>query len=152
MNVFPRFEYHIFYVLCPFLSYLLTHPRTYIGDWIKPTQIWFILSLSYRWHQKKNIFFHYCALSASCPFPYTYYHFSPLSFQLFYLLFLNFPHFYFSFYWLSPASIPNTFYPFFSHLPLFFISCSSLPTPSTLSLFLPAVHLLQLSSPQKSAL
>jgi hypothetical protein len=27
INVFPRFEYHMFYVLYPFVSYLLTLPR-----------------------------------------------------------------------------------------------------------------------------
>jgi hypothetical protein len=26
-NVFPGFEYHIFYVLCPFVAYLLTLAR-----------------------------------------------------------------------------------------------------------------------------
>jgi hypothetical protein len=29
INVFPRFEYHMFYVLYPFVTYLLTLPRTY---------------------------------------------------------------------------------------------------------------------------
>jgi hypothetical protein len=29
INIFPRFEYHMFYVLYPFVTYLLTLPRTW---------------------------------------------------------------------------------------------------------------------------
>jgi hypothetical protein len=29
INVFPRFEYHMFYVLYPFVTYLLTLPRIF---------------------------------------------------------------------------------------------------------------------------
>jgi hypothetical protein len=30
INVFSSFEYHEFYVLCPFVSYLLTLPHTWL--------------------------------------------------------------------------------------------------------------------------
>jgi hypothetical protein len=29
MNVFPRFEYHMFYILYQFVTYLLTLPRNF---------------------------------------------------------------------------------------------------------------------------
>jgi hypothetical protein len=30
INIFPRLEYHMFYVLYPFVTYLLTLPRMYV--------------------------------------------------------------------------------------------------------------------------
>jgi hypothetical protein len=38
-NVFSRFEYHMFYVLYPFVTYLLTFPRTYEAPIRKATDL-----------------------------------------------------------------------------------------------------------------